>query len=147
MPPPRKFGPTAQEPTDHDTSPLLPPTRVTRIQQIVGTIMYYARAVDLTALVALSSIASEQAKATVDTEQRIEQLLDYLHTHKDATTLYSTSTPMRHISARRKPEVAREGISSWAVSPKMGIQSNSMVPFTSLAPSSNSSQHLRLRQN
>jgi hypothetical protein len=40
--PPQIFGPAVQEPTDHDTLALLPPDRVTRIQQIVGTIMYYA---------------------------------------------------------------------------------------------------------
>ena len=95
--PPRKFGQAAQDPTDHDTSPLLPPPRVTRIQQIVGTIMYYARAVDLTTLVALSSIASEQAKATIDTEKRIAQLLDYLHTHNDATIRYVASDMVLNI--------------------------------------------------
>jgi hypothetical protein len=58
--PTRKFGPPAQEPVEHDTSKPLPPDRIQRIQQIVGTIMYYARAVDLTTLVALSSIAAEQ---------------------------------------------------------------------------------------
>ena len=47
--------------------------------------MYYARAVDLTTLVALSSIALEQSVATEATEQRVTQLLDYLYTHKDAT--------------------------------------------------------------
>ena len=53
--------------------------------------MYYARAVDLTTLVALSSIASEQSAATADTETRVQQLLDYLHTHKDATLRYVAS--------------------------------------------------------
>ena len=48
-------------------------------------------------MVALSSIASEQAKATVDTEQRIEQLLDYLHTHKDATIRYVASNMVLNI--------------------------------------------------
>ena len=50
-----------------------------------------ARAVDLTTLVALSSITSEQTKSTSDTEKRITQLLDYLHTHKDATIQYVAS--------------------------------------------------------
>ena len=47
--------------------------------------MYYARAVDLTILVALSSIAVEQAQATENTEQHVHTLLDYLATHRDAT--------------------------------------------------------------
>ena len=46
--------------------------------------LYYARAVDLTSLPGLSGIASEQATAKESTEQRIQQLLDYLATHPDA---------------------------------------------------------------
>ena len=86
MPPPQKNGTAAQEPLEHDTTPPLPPNHVKRIQQIVGTIT-----LDLTTLVALSSITSEQTKSTSDTEKRITQLLDYLHTHKDATIQYVAS--------------------------------------------------------
>ena len=67
--PPRLFGLDAQKPVEHDTLPVLPPDRIKRIQQIIGTIMYYARAVDLTTLIALSSIAAEQTSATTDTEK------------------------------------------------------------------------------
>ena len=83
--PPRKFGQDAQQPVEHDNLQILPPNCIKCIQQIIGTIMYYARAVDLTTLVALSSIASDQAKAMQKTETWVTQLLDYLHTHKDAT--------------------------------------------------------------
>ena len=47
--------------------------------------MYYARVVDLTILAALSSIAAEQGMATEQVEKHVHQLLDYLHTHNDAT--------------------------------------------------------------
>ena len=67
--PPQKFGADAQEPLNHDTLPILPPQCIKHIQQIISTIMYYARAVDLTTLVALSSITAEQAKATLLTEE------------------------------------------------------------------------------
>ena len=59
--------------------------------------MYYAHTVNLTTLVALSSIASEQARATTITEQHITQLLDYLHTHKDATIRYVVSDMILNI--------------------------------------------------
>ena len=95
--PPRQFGKDAQKPVEHDTMPLLPPDRIKRIQQIIGTIMYYARAVDLTTLVALSSIASEQTKATQNTEKKVTQLLDYLQTHKDATVRYVASDMVLNI--------------------------------------------------
>ena len=53
--------------------------------------LLYARAVDLTVLAALSSIASEQASATKDTEKRVSKLLDYLATHPDAKIRYHAS--------------------------------------------------------
>ncbi len=40
--PTRKFGNDAQEPVTHDELPILLPDRITRIQQIIGTILYYA---------------------------------------------------------------------------------------------------------
>ena len=61
------------------------------IQQVVGGVLYYARAVDCTVLAALSSIASEQAQATEGTKARIQQLLDYLSTNPDATVRYYAS--------------------------------------------------------
>ena len=89
--PPRTFGTNAQLPVSHNTQQTLPAARIRRIQQIVGTVMYYARAVDNTTLVALSSIAAEQAKATSSTENDTEQLLDYLSTHKEATIRFVKS--------------------------------------------------------
>jgi len=59
--------------------------------------MYYTRAVDLTTLIALSSIAAEQTKATENMEKRVAQLLDYLHTHKDATIQYVASDMILNI--------------------------------------------------
>jgi hypothetical protein len=48
----------------HESSFFLDKKGIRRIQQIVGSILYYARAVDMTVLMALSSIASEQMKTT-----------------------------------------------------------------------------------
>ena len=53
--------------------------------------MYYARAVDCTILPAISSIASQQANATEETERRIKQLLDYLATLPNAKVRYYAS--------------------------------------------------------
>ena len=61
---PRTFGAAALDPFSEDNEPEATEDEVTYIQQVVGTILYYARAVDLTVLMALSTIASEQAKAT-----------------------------------------------------------------------------------
>ena len=81
---PRKYGRAAQEPEPPDESPRVDEKTKTRVQQVVGTILYYARAVDLTLLPALSSLASKQAKATERTVQNTEQMLDYLATNPEA---------------------------------------------------------------
>jgi len=47
----------------------------------MGSFLYYARAVDLTILTAISDIASEQSKQTEKTMKRVEQLFDYMHTN------------------------------------------------------------------
>ena len=56
-PEPIKFGSKAQAPLPPDASPKLDEKVIKRIQQIVGSILYYARAVDMMVLAALSTIA------------------------------------------------------------------------------------------
>ena len=65
-----------------DESPLLDKDKKRKrvVQQVIGTCLYYARAVDCTILPAISSIAGIQAKAIEETERRVKQLLDYLAT-------------------------------------------------------------------
>jgi hypothetical protein len=52
--------------------------------KIVGSILHYARVVDMMVLMPLSSIAVEQTKATEKTIARCIQLLDYLSSQADA---------------------------------------------------------------
>ena len=47
------------------------------IQQVLGTFLYYAHAVDPTMLVALSAITSEQASPKKPTMKKVDQFLDY----------------------------------------------------------------------
>jgi hypothetical protein len=63
-PEPKKFGSKAQAPLPPDASPKLDEKGIKRIQQIFGSILYYACAVDMTVLAALSTIAINQTKAT-----------------------------------------------------------------------------------
>ena len=63
-PEPKRFGTEAQALLPPNSSPKLDAKGIKRVQQIVGSILYYARAVDMTVLMALSSIAAEQTKAT-----------------------------------------------------------------------------------
>ena len=63
----------------------------TYIQQVTGTFLYYARAVDPTMLVALSAIASAQANPTIETMAKCKLFLDYATTHPDAIITYRAS--------------------------------------------------------
>jgi hypothetical protein len=51
---------------------------------------YYAHAIELTLMMALSTIASEQAHGTKNRMQKNKQLLDYLATHSDTTVQFHT---------------------------------------------------------
>jgi hypothetical protein len=65
--------------------PPLLPEDIKQVQCVIRSILYYARAVNLTSLMALSTIASKQAKSTKLTMKKCRQLLDYLATHPDTT--------------------------------------------------------------
>ena len=64
-----------------DTSPLLSAADTKYIQQVVGTFLYYGRALDYTMLSAINTIATQQAMPTQLTMQRAQQLLDYAYTY------------------------------------------------------------------
>ena len=49
---------------EEDNLPILPTTEIKRIQQIVGSFLYYARGVDPTIHPAINQIASNQATPT-----------------------------------------------------------------------------------
>ena len=78
---PINYGAKTQLAPESDTSELLNDDRKRRIQEIVGSLLYYARAVDNKLLVALSAIAARQASATIATEQAVHLLLDYVATY------------------------------------------------------------------
>jgi hypothetical protein len=75
-------------PPDPDSLELLIASRKCRIQEIVGSLLYYARAVNNKLLVALSAISAHQAKATVATEQALDLLHDYVATYPSDGIVY-----------------------------------------------------------
>jgi hypothetical protein len=79
-------NPQLTEPED-ETAPL-PPDGIKQLQQITGTLLYYARAVDPTMLVALRTISAQQANGTEATANAIIQLLNYCATHPVSTIRY-----------------------------------------------------------
>jgi hypothetical protein len=88
--PPKKYGTAAHDLIPPDTTPPIDAPRIKIIQQVIGGVLYYARAVDMTVLPA-------QANATETTEAHVQQLLDYLATHPQATVRYHKSEMILNI--------------------------------------------------
>ena len=63
----------------------------------MGSILCYAQAVDITALTALSTLASEQSAATKKTLGALGHFLDYMATHPDAIIKYYASDMILNI--------------------------------------------------
>ena len=74
-----------------DTSPHLLPKGIKYVQSVVGTFLYYARAIDCTMLPALAQIAQQQAQPTQRTLKKCKQLMDYAATYNNASIRYYAS--------------------------------------------------------
>jgi hypothetical protein len=88
---PIEYGSTQPQKPLTDDSPPLTPQQIKYIQQVVGTFLFFGRAVDPTLAAALSSIASRQSKGTEDVLKATKQLLDYVATHPNPTIRYLAS--------------------------------------------------------
>jgi hypothetical protein len=83
-------------------SPPIPPLNSTRrasnaFNRSLVAFFYYARAVDMTVLTALSMIAIEQTKTTEMTMNRRMQLLDYLASNQEAKVRLHASDMIMNI--------------------------------------------------
>ncbi len=97
LPGPKRYGADAQSPLPQNISQKLTDNKIKKVQKIVRSILYYARAVDMTVLMALSLIASEQTKGTERTLEKAYQVLDYLATHPNAVVRFCTSDMVMNI--------------------------------------------------
>jgi hypothetical protein len=68
-----------------DTSPPVQPSARTRLQEIVGVFLFYARAVDSTMLTAVNKLASQQAHPTEHVVAASHRLLQYAARFPSAT--------------------------------------------------------------
>jgi Reverse transcriptase (RNA-dependent DNA polymerase) len=80
-----QYGAAIQMVKPEDQSPPLDAPGIKFLMKVVGTFLYYARAVDMTIQVALGSTAAAQSKGTEATMDAAIHLLNYAATHPDAT--------------------------------------------------------------
>ena len=86
-----QYGAKTQYAPLPDASPALDAADTKRVQEILGTLLFYARAVDSTLLAAIGELASQQAHGTAATMRGIVHLLNYCATHPDAQVRYHKS--------------------------------------------------------
>jgi hypothetical protein len=86
-----QYGAKIQYPEDEDESSPLNKEETKYVQAVVGTLLYYWRAVDSTILTSLSSLTTKQAKPTQKTMETVKQLLDYCTAQEEAIITYSAS--------------------------------------------------------
>ena len=75
-----------------DTSAPLSPEEAKKIQQIVGVLLFYARAVDATMLYPVSKLSSMQAHPTQAVRADVDRLLNYAATYPNALTVIRPSS-------------------------------------------------------
>ena len=88
---PPEYGIKQQFVREEDESPEVSQKEQQYIRQVLGTLLYNARAVDPTLIMPLSALASEQARPTEKTMKKIKQLLDYIASQEEAVITYRAS--------------------------------------------------------
>jgi hypothetical protein len=83
--------------SDTKPSPALSDKDVNKLQQLTGTLLYYARAVDPTLIMPINVLASEHSNATEVTADKVIKLLNYCNTHPDTKIRYHASDMILHI--------------------------------------------------
>jgi hypothetical protein len=84
-------GAKTQYATAPDTSPALDIADTKGIQEVLGTLLYYGRAVNSTMLTSIGELATQQSAGTKQTMDALTQLLNYAASHPEATVRYTAS--------------------------------------------------------
>ena len=100
---------TRQYAEEIDVSEPISKEEKTYIQEVISTLLYYARCVDASTLAALGSLATQQANPTQNTMKKVKQLLDYAATHPDAIVTNNASDMVlaAHSNASFNPKAMR----------------------------------------
>ena len=121
---PNTYVKLAQDPIATNNSPPAGQEGITHVQKVVGSILYYARSVDSTPLVALNTLASEQAHAT---EKKIKKHEPHVRLLSNKSECKSKILPIRHDIKRALRCVVlfskrRQESCSWPFLPRLGTR-------------------------
>jgi hypothetical protein len=102
------YGAKTQYMEGENNSPTLSAKDVNKLQQLTGTLLYYARAVDPTLIMPINVSASEQTQATSYTADKVIKLLNYCNTHPETKIRYDASDMILHIHSDASYLLKRE---------------------------------------
>jgi hypothetical protein len=83
--------------TEATSSPALSDKEINKLQQLKGTLLYYARAVDPTLIMPINVLASEQSTATNVKADKVINFLNYCNTHPETKIRYHSSDMLLYI--------------------------------------------------
>ena len=95
---PPKYGIGQQSPAIDDSTPLSP-TNTTMLQEIVGSLLYYARGVDVTILPAVTHLSSLQSRPTQNVLLAAQRLLAYCSRYPNNALRYHACDMVLHIQS------------------------------------------------
>jgi hypothetical protein len=144
-----QYGVKVQLKDPIDTTPSLTEPQTKRLQLVVGTFLFYARAVDSTMLLSLNALAAAQKNSTQATVHALVHFLNYCATHPDATLRYRASDMILHIhsdAAYLNETEARSRVGGHhflgdRATPINQPTNQAMEPFLTLPKSSNILSH------
>ena len=93
------FGARIQYASTPDSSPLLDLPGKKFVQAVVGSLLYYGRAIDSTLLVALNEVAAHQAAPTQYIKNKCKRILDYVATFPNVKIRYNASDMILHVDS------------------------------------------------
>ena len=81
---PPRYGLKVQMAKMESTEPLLNKKDNTKVRQVVGKLLFYARAININILMGLNTVSSQQENVTAQTALLVTHILNYCATYPDA---------------------------------------------------------------
>jgi hypothetical protein len=91
------YGKRGPQQTSPDSSPPATAAEVKTLQQVVGSLLYYGRAVDHRILPAVAALSSHQSSPTANTMASMRRLLGYVSRYPDAFLTFRPSAMLLRV--------------------------------------------------
>ena len=94
-----EYGKSIQYNLPIDTSPPLTAPAAILLQSTVGSLLFYSRAVDPSMLPGLNEVSTQQSTPTINTQRKVNDLLNYVSCHPNAVIRFHASDMCLHVDS------------------------------------------------